>query len=237
VNRLVWLVCFFAFIIFLTITRANIVQKTCGLVPTTTPPVIPLPSIVTGRVGFYAAAYQNGIVIPGSAVSFGDPTGLFPMESTYKTLVVHAAMRAVDAGKLELDQMFTTTAENRSIEAYPKGTNKLLDLAKRAIHNSDNTASDILHVAVGAESLARNIKAISSCTTILLTSKAWWAAQGGLASSVFGKDLLTGAQKYSQLPFDDRVHKWNVQLIVIFTVPCTLQNSSCGCRTPQPPKH
>ena len=114
-------------------------------------------------------------------------------------------MRAVGAGTLRLNQRFTTTAENRSIEAYPTGTNTLLELAARAIHNSDNTANDILQLAVGPTSIARSVNSRSPCTTLLLTTKAWWAAQGGLASSVLGQDLSTGAQDYAAQPFEARL--------------------------------
>ena len=94
---------------------------------------------------------------------------------------------------------------HRSIESYPKGTNSLLELAKRAIARSDNTASDILHLAVGPEQLARDVSAKSACTEILLTTKAWWAAQGGLSSNVLGPDVFLGARAYSELPFGDRL--------------------------------
>jgi beta-lactamase class A len=139
-------------------------------------------------------------------MSIGDPTELFPTASIFKTLVVHAALQAVDAGKLRLNQPFTTTAENRSIEAYPPGTNSLRALAERAIQRSDNTASDILHQAVGTTALAREVKSKSPCTTVLLTTKALWAAQAGLAPDVLGSDVPAGAQAYAELPFEDRLH-------------------------------
>jgi beta-lactamase class A len=186
-------------------TRAIKTQETCGLVPETSIPFLKLPNVVSGRVAFYAAAYRNGILIPESAIAVDDPNSIFPMESMHKTFVVHAAMRAVDAGTMRLEQKFKTTPANQSIETYPKSSNSLLELATRAIAKSDNTASDILHTAVGTVPLARTIKSISPCTTILLTSKAYWAAQGGLSSSVLGKDLLAGAERYAALPFEQRL--------------------------------
>jgi hypothetical protein len=175
----------------------------CGQDVAVPVPQAVLPEIVTGRVGFYAAAYRKGIRV--SSVALGDPTAVFPTASIFKTLVVHAVMRAVDAGKLRLEQPFTTTAANRSIEAYPRGTHSLRELIERAIRDSDNTASDILHLTVGPKALAREIKAKSPCTTVLLTTKAWWAAQAGLASDILGSDLLSGARAYAEQPFDQRL--------------------------------
>jgi beta-lactamase class A len=204
-RRMFWLsLCIVAVNLFVS-TRAIKNQATCGLKPETSAPFLPLPNMVSGRVAFYAVAYRNGVLIPESAVAIGDPSSVFPMESMHKTFVVHATMRAVDAGILKLEQQFKTTPANQSIEAYPKGSNSLLELAKRAIAKSDNTASDILQLAVGTDSLARKIKTISPCTTILLTSKAFWAAQGGLSSSVLGTNLMLGAQRYAALPFEQRL--------------------------------
>jgi hypothetical protein len=190
----------------LSLTRAGLVPTTsCGSNLETSAPSVSLPNTITGRVGFFAAAYQNGVLIPSSAVSVGDATGVFPTASMFKTLVAHAALRAVDEGRFRLAQPFLTTEANRSIEAYPKGTNSLLELARRAIRNSDNTASDILHLAVEPERLARRVKTLSPCTTVLLTTKAWWAAQGGLSSSVLGTDLFAGARAYGSQPFEARI--------------------------------
>jgi beta-lactamase class A len=203
--RMLWLLVYVVAVTLLVQTRAIKTQATCGLAPQTSMPFLKLPAVVSGRVAFYAAAYRSGVLIPESAIALGDPSSVFPMESMHKTFVVHAAMRAVDANRLRLEQQFKTTPANQSIESYPKGSNSLLELATRAIARSDNTASDILHLAVGTDSLARKIKTISPCTTILLTSKAYWAAQGGLSSSVLGKDLLLGTQRYGALPFEKRL--------------------------------
>ncbi len=180
------------------------VQPTsCGQDVTAPAPRAVLPEIVTGRIGFYAAAYRKGLRV--SSLALGDPTAVFPTASIFKTLVVQAALRAVDAGTLKLEQPFTTTPANRSIESYPRGTHRLRDLMERAIRDSDNTASDILHLTVGPKALAREIKAKSPCTTVLLTTKAWWTAQAGLASQVLGSDALAGARVYADQPFDRRL--------------------------------
>jgi beta-lactamase class A len=190
----------------LSLTQAGLVQTTtCGSSLETAAPREALPGVVTGRVGFFAAEFRNGVMVASRAVAVGDPAGVFPTASMFKTLVAHAAFRAVDEGRFRLDQKFLTTDANRSIEAYPKGSNTLLELVRRAIRNSDNTASDILHLAVGPERLARRVKTLSSCTDVLLTTKAWWAAQSGLSSSVLGADVFSGARAYASQPFEARL--------------------------------
>jgi beta-lactamase class A len=177
----------------------------CGNAPVSLVPHLPLPRVVTGRVTFYAMAFRNGQEMPFVTLALNDPTEVFPTASLFKPFVVRAALQAVDAGKFKLETRFTTTAENRSIESYPKGSNSLLELAKGAIARSDNTASDILHLAVGPEKLARDVNEKSACTEVLLTTKAWWAAQGGLSGNVLGLDVFLGARAYSELPFEDRI--------------------------------
>jgi beta-lactamase class A len=177
----------------------------CGNAPVSQAPQLPLPRVVTGRITFYAAAYRNNQDTPFITVALNDPTEVFPTASLFKPFVVRAALQAVDVGRFKLETPFKATPENRSIESYPKGTNSLLELAKRAIARSDNTASDILQLAVGPAQLAREVNAKSACTTILLTTKAWWAAQGGLSSSVLGSDVFLGARGYAERSFEDRL--------------------------------
>jgi beta-lactamase class A len=177
----------------------------CGNAPVSQAPQLPLPRVVTGRVTFYSAAYRKDQDTPFATLALNDPTEVFPTASLFKPFVVRAALQAVDTGKFKLETKFLTTFENRSIESYPKDSNSLLELAKRAIARSDNTASDILHLAVRPAQLAREISAKSACTTVLLTTKAWWAAQGGLSGSVLGSDVLLGARAYTELPFEDRL--------------------------------
>ena len=177
----------------------------CGNAPVSQVPGLPLPRVVTGRVTFFAAAFRSNEDAPFVTLALNDPTEVFPTASLFKPFVVRAALQAVDVGRFKLESRLLTTFENRSIESYPKGSNSLLGLAKRAIARSGNTASDLLHLAVGPETLAREVNAKSACTEVLLTTKAWWAAQGGLSSSVLGSDLIAGARGYSELPFEDRI--------------------------------
>ncbi|MBZ9714894.1 serine hydrolase [Deinococcus multiflagellatus] len=169
------------------------------------PSTLPLPAGVTGRVSFYVAEYDNKTKLPLRALVLGDPQAVHPLASLFKPLIVQALFQDVDAGKVKLNATYTTTAANRSIELYPPGTNSLQVLAKRAIYQSDNTASDILHLAYGPERLARAVRLQSPCTSVLLTTKAWWGAQAGLIPSVMTRDTAAGARAYGAQPFEQRV--------------------------------
>ena len=186
-------------------TPAFLVPSTCGAVPSAAVISLPLPAGVSGRVSFYAARYDPRTGATLGALSLGAVNDVQPLASTFKPLVVHALLQDVDAGRFRLQSTFATTAANRSIETYPAGTNTLLTLAKRAISLSDNTAADILMRAYGAQRLARAVRAQSACTAVLLTTKAWWAAQAGLAAGVLGGDTVAGAQRYGAQAFEDRV--------------------------------
>lgn len=185
------------------------VAPTCAeaqTVPVPTAPVtLPLPAGVSGRVNFYVAEYQPETLQPLRALSLGDPDDVQPLASTFKPLVLQGVLQDVDSGRLRLNSVFTTTAANRSIEAYPAGNNTLQVLARRAIYLSDNTASDILHLAYGPERLARAVRQNSPCTTVLLTTKAWWAAQAGLVPAVLTPDTAAGARVYGAQPFEQRL--------------------------------
>lgn len=200
-----WFIAIISALALMALAQATGLPLECGQKIIGQPVSLPLPAVVTGRVGFYAARYSDNILIPSSIVTLGDSSSVFPTASAYKTLVVHEALRGVDRGMFKLKQLFETTPANQSIERYPRGFNTLEVLADRTIRLSDNTASDLLHRAVGPAALARYAKSKSSCTNVLLTSKAWWAAQGGLLPQILGDDLYSGAQSYAALEFENRI--------------------------------
>ncbi|WP_241191233.1 serine hydrolase [Deinococcus psychrotolerans] len=182
---------------------------TCGAAAANPAPAQPLPSGVSGRVGFYAAIYDKQLQ-PVRALALGQVNTLFPLASAFKPLVVRAALQEVDAGRLSLRALITTTPAKRSIEAYPAGRNTVAALAQRSLERSDNTASDLLYLGLGPEKIARAVHALSPCTALLHTTKAWWAAQAGLMPDVF-PDLVRGAVSAASLPFDERL-KWASRL-------------------------
>ncbi|UBV44909.1 class A beta-lactamase-related serine hydrolase (plasmid) [Deinococcus taeanensis] len=195
----------------LPITPANQTPVAPDSVPPAPAPLTPppLPSMVSGRVSFFAAIYDDSGQ-PVRTITLGNPDAVHPLASTFKPLVVRAILGDVDGGRFKLTSPFTTTVANRSIEGYPQGTNPLQDLVRRAIYESDNTAADILHLAYGPARLAREVNSRSPCTKVLLTTKAWWAAQSGQTPQVMPLDPRTGnvlprAAAYAQLPFEERV--------------------------------
>lgn len=165
-------------------------------------PSRPLPAGVTGRVDFYAAVYDRA-GRPLRDVRLGDVDALHPLASAFKPLVVQAALQDVDAGRLTLGTLLETTAGRRSIEAYPAGKNSVETLGKRALVRSDNTASDLLHLAAGTERVARAVHTASPCTSVLHTTKALWAAQAGLLRDVFVPER--DAAGYAAAPFEARL--------------------------------
>ncbi|MGI8748664.1 MAG: serine hydrolase, partial [Deinococcus sp.] len=180
-------------------------SPSCGPAIVAPTPRTPLPAGVSGRVSFYAALYdaRSGQVI--RELALGHANELYPLASLFKPLVVRAALEDVDAGRLSLTTGLATTPATRSIEAFPPGVNSVQRRVRRAIVQSDNTASDLLQLAHGPGQLAREVLARSPCTAVLLTTKAWWAAQAGLAPGVLGRDRAAGARRYARLPFEERV--------------------------------
>ncbi len=80
-----------------------------------------------------------------------DPDGVFPLASTYKQAVLWAVLRQKDAGTLRLSETFEVTPGTQSLGNYPYDHSDVPTLAARMIHNSDNTATDLLHRRVGLQ--------------------------------------------------------------------------------------
>ena len=176
---------------------------TCGAATTVAAPNKPLPPVVTGRVGFYAGLYDAQFRSL-KALGVGQSNALFALGSAFKPQVVRAALQEVDAGRLSLGALITTTPGKRSIEGYPPGQNTVAQLAQWALERSDNTASDLLQLGLGPPKIARAVHMLSPCTSILHTTKAWWAAQSGLMPDVF-PNLVTDAVNASSQPFEARL--------------------------------
>jgi beta-lactamase class A len=175
----------------------------CGEPVSAPAPSRPLPGVVTGRVGFYAVLHDRRGV-PLRSLALGPSSALFPLGSAFKPLVVRAALQAVDAGTLSLKALITTTPGKRSIESHPAGRNTVATLAQRALERSDNTASDLLFLGLGPSTISRAVRELSSCTSLLHSTKAWWAAQSGLAPGIF-PDLVPDAVNASRLPLEERL--------------------------------
>ncbi len=158
------------------------------------------PAFATGPVGFYLAQIDPRTGTPLRVIA-NDPDRLYPLASTFKQIVLWGTLRDVQAGRLSLNTRLTVTEANRSIEAYQPGTRTVQNLATQAIQNSENTASDILHLRYGPDRLQALVTAQGAChTRVNTTTKAWWAAQAGLLQGLYGPDVNTGAQQTFTLP-------------------------------------
>lgn len=181
----------------------------CGPAVTAPLPPLPLPTTVSGKVSFYAAVYDPKTAAPVRAYAIGPVNRVMPLASAYKTAVLWATLRDVEAGRLKLSTRLATTEANRSIEFYSKGTNTVQHLLQAAIGDSENTAADVLHRTVGTERIASLVAERSPCTQIMLTNKALWGAQAGLFPELIPSTshdvMLRAAQRYQALPLKERI--------------------------------
>jgi len=168
----------------------------------------PLPPDVSGTVAFYAAHY-----LPDGRkthdVRYGPVDTRLPLASAFKTTLLYTVLQQVDDGHLHLDQPFETTDANQSIEAFPPERINTLDrLAELTIRNSDNTASDILHLAADPARVAERTTQLSPCTHIHLTTKAFWAAMSGLIPEIIDpstpETLRNSARTFAALPAQEK---------------------------------
>ncbi|KQR18851.1 serine hydrolase [Deinococcus sp. Leaf326] len=106
------------------------------------------------------------------AYAIGPVNRVMPLASAYKTAVLWATLRDIEAGRLTLNTPLATTEANRSIEFYSKGANTVRHLLQAAIKESENMAADILHRTVGTERIASLVAERSPCTQTLVTTKA-----------------------------------------------------------------
>ncbi|GGR39659.1 hypothetical protein GCM10008957_55560 [Deinococcus ruber] len=166
----------------------------CAGVPDTSGvPSVPvtLPAGVSGNVSFMAAVIDPLTLRP-TRVALLNPDALHPMASTFKQLVLWSVLRDVDAGRLTLQQTFSTTPQNRSLESYTPGERTVLQLAKASISHSENTAADILMRATTPDRVQDLIDGVGTChTSVLMPTKAYWSVKAGLLPQDFDPaDLL-----------------------------------------------
>ena len=163
----------------------------------------PAPARLSGRLGLYVAVIDPLTLHPLRAVSH-DQGGVFPLASAYKQAVLWALLKQKDAGTLQLSERFDVTPNTQSLGDYPFDHSDVLTLAGRMIHNSDNTATDLLHRRVGLQAVQQVADDLGLCRTrLILPTKDWWTAQAGLSASfpgaasfaaMRGPALLTAAQ-------------------------------------------
>ena len=141
----------------------------------------PPPKRLTGRLGLYVAVVDPVTLTTLRVVSH-DAGGLYPLASSYKQAVLWALLRQKDTGTLQLSETFDVTSRTQSLGNYPYDHSDVLTLAGRMIHNSDNTATDLLHRRVGLQAVQDVADGLGLCQTrLILPTKDWWTAQAGLS--------------------------------------------------------
>jgi beta-lactamase class A len=155
------------------------------------------PKIFTGRVGLYVARFPKGSseFAPDKVIQV-NPEFQFPLASNFKTAVMLEVMRELQAGSIKPNEKFVVTRANQSLGDFPFDNTSILDLGRRMIEWSDNTATDILFRRVGLEKLQPLADRLSLCNTRLqLPTKTWWVAQAGFGGPDFPKYALRNASR------------------------------------------
>lgn len=161
------------------------------------PPVAkapPPPHALGGQLGLWVAVVDPVTLEPVRAVGT-NPDSVFPLASSYKQAVLWALLRAFDTGRISPTQRFDVTRENQSLGAYPFDGTNVKDLSIRMIHNSDNTATDILHRLVGLQAVQDVADGLGLChTRLILPTRDWWVAEAGLSSTFNGTERWAAAR-------------------------------------------
>nr|WP_229784510.1 serine hydrolase [Deinococcus radiotolerans] len=144
------------------------------------------PHALSGRLGLWVAEVDPVTLRPVRAVAT-NPDSSFPLASTYKQAVLWALLREIDAGRVQPTERFDVTRQNQSLGSYPFDHSDVRTLTARMIHNSDNTATDILHRRAGLGAVQDVADRLGLCRTrLILPTKDWWVAQSGLSATFSG---------------------------------------------------
>jgi hypothetical protein len=156
----------------------------------------------------YVALFPKGTntFAPSKVISLNQ-TGQFPLASNFKQAVLFEVLRQADTGKLKLKERFNVTRANQSLGWYPYDNSDVIELAKRMIQFSDNTATDMLFRRIGLGNLHPTAVALGLCRTrLILPTKTWWAAQAGFGGSEWPKYALArAARSFANAPFQTQL--------------------------------
>jgi beta-lactamase class A len=179
------------------VTDVNPVEA-CATPPQSLEVIVPTqPKIFTGRVGLYVARFPKGSseFVPDKVIQV-NPEFQFPLASNFKTAVMLEVIRELQAGTVRPNEKFVVTRANQSLGDFPFDNTSVLELGRRMIEWSDNTATDILFRRVGLEKLQPLADRLSLCNTRLqLPTKTWWVAQAGFGGPDFPKYALRNASR------------------------------------------
>ncbi|WP_211238221.1 serine hydrolase, partial [Deinococcus pimensis] len=154
----------------------------------------PAPRALSGRLGLWVAKVDPVTLRPVRAVG-RDVDAQFPLASSYKQAVLWALLRQIDEGRVKLTERFDVTTGAQSLGNYPFDGSDVRALATRMIHNSDNTATDLLHRRVGLDAVQEVADDLGLCRTrLILPTKDWWVAQTKLGAAWPGAAEFAGAR-------------------------------------------
>lgn len=178
-------------------------------VPCVTPPEYrearAAPRWLSGDLGLFVARIDPDSLQVIDAVGH-NADEVFPLASSYKVPVLWATLKDVDAGRISVTERFTITPEQRSLGGHPADGSDLPTMLYRMIHNSDNTATDILHRRVGLAAPQRLADDLHLChTRLILPTKTWWTGQAGMAPAWAGPDAFTAARGDARLKLAEQL--------------------------------
>ncbi|WP_411287152.1 serine hydrolase [Phenylobacterium sp.] len=141
-------------------TDAPVLQSIADTLPARAPPQAP--EALQAKLEGLAQGFAEPVGIAVTEVERGwtagvDAEGFYPQQSVSKLWVAIAVLRAVDAGRITLEQLAVLTQEDRSVFSQPVAykigqtgfVTPISDLLRRAIVESDNAANDKLMRELG----------------------------------------------------------------------------------------
>ena len=174
-----------------------LIATTPQLASAQTPPT----SGFTGDIGVYAVTISPtaSAFLPISEVS-SNPDQSFPLASSFKPLVLHAALRDVDAGVLGWRDRINIQVSDRSLDYGGYGRRSpVKKLAIKMIKRSHNTSTDVLFktVGIGAPTAILDSWGLTN-TRVVVPTREFWLGLSGLVPSEFDNtDLVNDAAAFA----------------------------------------
>jgi beta-lactamase class A len=155
----------------------------------------------TGDIGVYAVTISPTAseFLPISEVS-SNPDQSFPLASSFKPLVLHAALRDVDAGVLGWRDRINIQASDHSLDYGGYGKRSpVKKLANKMIKRSHNTSTDVLFktVGIGAPTAILDSWGLTNARVVTPTREFWLGLSGLVPSQFDSTDLANDAAAFA----------------------------------------
>lgn len=155
----------------------------------------------TGDIGVYAVTISPAATefLPISEVS-SNPDQSFPLASSFKPFVLHAALRDVDAGTLGWRDRINIQVSDRSLDYGGYGRRSpVKKLAIKMIKRSHNTSTDVLFktVGIGAPTAILNSWGLNGMRIVTPTREFWLQLSGLVPSEFDANDLVNDAAAFA----------------------------------------